>query len=87
MNDLFGNEIVPAACGPKRSYAHPDRPGTGPQGEACASCSHVRRVGRYFKCAVIKESWTHGPGSDLRLKDKACSRWEKSVGAMHEVNV
>jgi hypothetical protein len=34
-------------------------------------------VHRFYKCAVIKESWTHGPGTDLRLKDKACSRWEK----------
>ena len=86
MKDLFGNEIVPTARGPKISYAHPDRPGTGPQGEACSTCKHVRRVHRYFKCAVIVVNWTHGPGSDLCLSDKACSRWEKSVDAIQEVN-
>jgi hypothetical protein len=78
MNDLFGNEIVPAACGPKRSYAHPDRPGTGPKGQTCGTCCHRRatgNAGRFWKCAVIQAAWTHGPGSDLRLKDPACSRW------------
>lgn len=59
----------------KRGYAHP--PGTGPAGETCATCKHIRRVGNirlYRKCALVK--WTHGAGTDILARSPACAKWE-----------
>jgi hypothetical protein len=58
---------------------HAARPGTGPAGECCGSCSSlVRREGgarRFFKCRLTKAKWTQGTGTDVRQKDPACIRW------------
>jgi hypothetical protein len=62
---------------PKRGHAA--RPGTGPEGETCGSCKHLARrqmSKAYIKCGLTKATWTGGPGSDIRAKDPACSRWE-----------
>jgi hypothetical protein len=89
--DLFGNPITPAverrsASGKKRgttpAKGYAARPGSGPQGETCKSCSHKyaneMRSGRVFwKCSLQRHRWTGGRGSDILLKSPACSGWEK----------
>lgn len=46
--------------------------------ETCKTCQHARRVEHhdsvYWKCYFTV--WTHGAGTDLRLKWPACERWE-----------
>lgn len=62
-----------------RGHAAP--PGSGPEGETCRSCRHlVRRelAKTYFKCALRRR--THGRATDVRAKDPACARWEKTEG-------
>ncbi len=49
----------------------------GPAGETCGSCANLVHHGRsrcYFKCGLI--AWTHGPGTDIRKRDPACSLWK-----------
>lgn len=64
---------------PKGGYAAP--PGSGPEGEFCKTCRHIRRMmgGRkaFPKCALVK--WTRGPGTDIRVNAPACSRWSHPV--------
>lgn len=45
----------------------------GPEGETCGSCANLVRHSRFFKCGLV--SWTRGPGTDIRKRDPACSRW------------
>ena len=51
----------------------------GPTGETCGSCANasgVRHGSRtYYKCDLVKP--TRGGGTDIRLKDPACSRFVK----------
>ncbi len=81
MKDLFGNDVpdVDPALRRKTDRRHPDRPGTGPVGETCGSCGHRVLIHyhnkTYNKCGVLRGLWTHGPGTDLRRKDVACSHW------------
>lgn len=75
-------ELPPQAAKGVRRRGHAERPGTGPEGETCGSCEHVRKrftgAGRAFhKCELRRASWTAGGGSDVRLKDPACGAWEK----------
>lgn len=62
----------------------PDRIGSGPSGETCGSCRWKNRTGvagRYLKCALMRQHWTGGPGSDIRAKWAACSHWQgRQVG-------
>lgn len=78
MNDLFGQPIV--AAKPVHQHGHAARPGTGPAGETCGTCASIRRVQggghTYFKCFLIRANWSHGPGTDIRKKDAACSFWK-----------
>lgn len=60
-----------------RRRGHAAMPGTGPKGETCRTCVHLvrhRMAKTYLKCDLIR--WTSGPGTDVRAKDPACSRWE-----------
>jgi len=44
----------------------------------CKTCRHAKRHrwgGTYWKCATLPVQ-TKGPGTDLRLKWRACQRWE-----------
>lgn len=64
--------------GVKIGYAA--RPGSGPAGETCASCRHLARrhveSARVFrKCALMRDHWTDGIGSDVELSAPACRRW------------
>jgi hypothetical protein len=74
--DLFGNPSpAPMPKNKVGGYAH--KPGTGPEGENCKSCTHVIswtwHDRRYYKCELVKP--THGPGTDIRLKSPACWAW------------
>ncbi len=66
---------------------HAAKPGTGPTGETCKTCAHYTRVswaGTYRKCGheLARAKWTHGPGSDIRARDPACSQWLKPEGVV-----
>lgn len=61
---------------------HADRPGTGPDGETCGSCSSLYRnqmAKTYLKCLLTRAKWTGGGGTDVRLRDAACSKWTAKV--------
>ncbi len=78
MTDLFDNEHTPIFDKYKgRHNAHPAKPGTGPDGETCKTCRYRLSLDyhdtMYFKCELA--NITHGPGTDLRLKDEACEMW------------
>lgn len=68
-------------------YAAP--PGTGPKGETCKSCKHICRhhdyKHTYIKCGVIRHRWTHGLGTDIRVKSPACRLWEKPAPTQQPV--
>jgi hypothetical protein len=57
------------------------QPGTGPEGETCGSCknhkvthgSEGRSRRNYHKCGLM--AWTYGPGTDIRVRSPACSKW------------
>jgi len=76
MKSLFGDEIHDVPARLRKDNAHAAPVGTGPQGKQCKDCAHSRRTGRpgswYFKCWLMHNHWTRGPGSDIRLKDAAC---------------
>lgn len=60
-----------------RGYAA--APGTGPAGETCGSCQHhVERCYAkiYHKCELMRDYWTGGGATDIRVRSPACSRWE-----------
>jgi hypothetical protein len=88
--DLFelaaGPMLTPAqrrAIAPKRkakANGYAKRPGSGPQGETCKSCAHLRRVQSgarrtFRKCALLERNWTCGPGTDILASAPACSLW------------
>lgn len=78
--DLFGDPITVETRRRKGVPAgHADVPGHGPPGETCGTCAQLawsRRYSRtYYKCWLLKASWTHGYGTDVRLKDPACRLW------------
>jgi len=90
MPDLFGIDLPEAAKASEkllqRRGTHPkarasDLP--GPQGETCRTCRHAYYRGgtanRYYKCQIAQRAPTGGSGTDIRLKDPSCSRWEKKV--------
>lgn len=93
MNDLFGNPInellEPVAypeAKPKRREnpnGYAARPGTGPANHFCRDCRHAVKVngGRrdFWKCKLCCQRWTHGYGSDIRLKSPACRHWAPKV--------
>ena len=89
MADLFGFEQPekPIYTGRKRKNTQANgyaaTPGSGPEGETCGSCNNFIRRGSYsgkefFKCEIMRASWTFGVGSDIRKKSPACRRWEES---------
>ena len=74
-DDLLGPRMV-------RKRGHADTPGTGPIGETCKSCAHYcvvsYRAGKHRKCGAMQRWWTHGPGTDIRAGDPACSVWVRA---------
>lgn len=58
----------------QRGYAA--KPGTGPKGETCGSCKHIRRGRRYRKCELTRACWTHSQRTDILARAPACAKWE-----------
>jgi hypothetical protein len=94
MKDLFGRDVEPEVPVERGAYGSFHRKGThpkarastlpGPEGETCKSCEHsykqgVRSGRGWYKCAIAQRKATHGAGTDIRLKDPACSRFKKIV--------
>jgi len=55
------------------------------RGRKCKECGHLRKKRwdkNYYKCALIGD--TNGPGTDKRLSDPACDRFEPRQGAKGE---
>lgn len=78
MKDLFGVEVPDVDPPPRTDWAHPAKPGTGPEGKTCKTCDHLRvnaMSKNYYKCGLIKA--TGGPGTDIHLKDAACAYYDK----------
>lgn len=61
-------------------HATPEAPGSGPEGETCGTCANVARVeyhGKiYRKCGVMRPHWTHGEGTDIRMRWPACGNYK-----------
>lgn len=80
---LFGWDQPMRPSKPKRGRAKGNAApvGSGPAGETCGTCRHARyheTAKRYWKCALVKS--TSGPGTDIRLKWPACSKWQGKGG-------
>jgi hypothetical protein len=75
----------------RRDRAHPYAPGSGPTGQTCGTCAKCiqRREYRrnFYKCRVMQKSWSRGPSTDIRLKDKACLAWEPKIDRVEPINV
>ena len=83
MRSLFGETIPDESTSKrKRDHAHPAPVGSGPEGKTCWNCEHYAHVQHhdkvYRKCELMKESWTNGPGTDIRAKDRACRMFEEA---------
>lgn len=90
MKDLFGNELTVEEAksiekkGKRRTVPKGNAApiGSGPKGETCKTCKYAYRTGTgygkgFWKCKLVRP--TRGPGTDIRLKWAACSRWEKGT--------
>lgn len=67
---------------PTQPKGYAAMPGTGPEGEKCQTCRHKASTGNsharvYWKCILMRNAWTGGPGTDIRMRSPACSKWEK----------
>lgn len=94
MKDLLGHEITVDEAleierhGKKKrretkANGYAARPGTGPAGETCKTCAHAcyhTMAKRYWKCGLMRQVWTGGPGTDIRLSSPACSFWRPHPG-------
>ena len=61
-----------------RRGLHPTGFPAGPEDKTCGDCEHLTRIVRsktYLKCGLDRESWTHGTGTDLRVRWPACERF------------
>lgn len=67
----------------KRSGTRPEaRPTTqlAANGRTCRTCRHATRISysnSFYKCGLAQNKWTHGRGTDIRLKDPACAKYEE----------
>lgn len=87
---LFDLMVLPASALAKRvpkikKHGHAAVPGTGPNGETCGTCGNLVRkemASTYMKCGLMRDHWTGGYGTDVRVRDSACRRWEANVDAV-----
>ena len=57
---------------------HPTGLLIGPEGETCGTCQHATERARsrtWWKCGIGRD--TRCAASDIRLRWRACSRWEE----------
>lgn len=95
--DMLGGKAVPGSRlrrirrtgkAPVAREGWADKPGTGPAGETCGSCTyceafHYRK--RYYKCAAREgDHWKGGRATDIRPLDPACSKWAPSVNRANQ---
>lgn len=71
-------ETLTRAIRVKKSGLYADWPETGPVGETCGSCKHIMRTAHYRKCELVRKLWTGGPGTDIKARSPACSKWESA---------
>lgn len=83
MPDLFAS--LPEHAAPEKPVRikakglYAALPGTGPEGETCRSCDNLsgkRMSRRYYKCELTRALWTGGPGTDVKVRSPACSKWK-----------
>ena len=85
QTQLFDDPTACAALAPltkngrKKVTCTPKEIGSGPIGETCKTCDFCERIKwhdkAYHKCRLMRKHWTHGGGSDIRLKWAACKSW------------
>jgi hypothetical protein len=92
-DDRFALMVLPAQSAKAMELAKAQKvrkglyaamPGTGPEGEKCGTCKHMvqKQMSRgYRKCALTRQFWTGGPGTDIKAGTPACSKWEKGEDA------
>ncbi len=77
--DIFGNEVTPKKEERPKRYKTMQQIHGIKHGETCKTCKHClcfRYHGKtYYKC----EKWviSHSSATDIRLKSKACNKWER----------
>lgn len=76
----FTSELLelskPSRTGRPTGYAA--APGSGPLGQSCKSCRHMKRVGlvrAFRKCDLMREFWDGSRKSDVNSSSPACCRW------------
>ena len=98
--DMLGGEAVPGSRlrrirrtgkAPVARDGWADKPGTGPEGETCGSCTWCEAfhyAKRYYKCAGrAGHHWKGGRTTDIRPLDPACSKWAPSVNRANQSKV
>lgn len=79
--------ILAERSGGKLSYGgggYAAQPGTGPEGETCKTCKHLRRKSLakvYLKCELMRPVWTGGAKTDIKAKSPACAKWEAQASS------
>lgn len=67
-----------------RGLGYAATPGSGPAGETCKGCAHLKRrefSGRTVnKCGLNKKNW--GPSTDIRLDAPSCVHWTKKAAEL-----
>lgn len=81
QDDFFGGRarrpVTSTATVPAQGYAA--KPGTGPQGETCGSCTNCvfkQLKRRFYKCRLMARAWTYGRETDINIGSPACSHWQ-----------
>ena len=94
--DMLGGKAVPGSRLRRGRRSGPpvvrdgwaDRPGTGPEGETCGSCTYCEAfhyAKRYHKCAARDgRHWQGGRATDIRPLNPACSKWAPSVNRTNQ---
>ncbi len=76
--NCYGDPITIKGPEPGAPKGYAGIPGTGPAGESCGSCAHLRcrRLAKnYHKCFLRQAHWTGGRGTDVLVRSPACSKW------------
>lgn len=77
VDEVGERKLLPnSAEARSRSRATPAPVGSGPVGETCKGCAHYTRVqyhdSIFRKCGLMRDEWTHGPGTDIKASFAAC---------------